>query len=357
MGKIETNGWKKFPCEKLFECKNTGNILARDVIDGSGTTPYVTASAFNNGVFGYIDASGYDIIPGHCILVGGKTFTITYQKKDFVSNDSHNFTIRVRGANISELSYLFLTTMIYEYFGQKYSWNDAVTKSRLLAESIPLPTDTNGNPDWLYMENYMKKIMSESAASLSILENIKQVDDEKHKIDTSRWGTFHLYDDCLFDIDMGTKLDKAKMTSINPSVNFVGRANTNNGITDRVDLINGLPPYLAGNMTLSLGGEYLGSCFIQPDQFYTSQNVVVLIPKHEMSDNVKQFISVMVFREGRLHYKAFVEELNKHIKTDFVIRLPVTNDGEPDWQYMEDYMQDMMQAAENNINALSDVII
>ena len=32
-------------------------------------------------------------------------------------------------------------------------------------------------------------------------------------------------------------------------------------------------------MTLSLGGEYLGSCFIQPDVFYTSQNVVVLIPK------------------------------------------------------------------------------
>lgn len=357
MGKIETNEWKKFPCKELFECKNTGSILARDVIDGSGITPYVTASAFNNGVFGYIDASEYDIIPGHCILIGGKTFTVTYQKKDFVSNDSHNFTVRVKGADISELSYLFLTTLIYVYFGQKYSWDDSVTIDRLMSESIPLPADTNGDPDWIYMENYIKKIMTESEVGLSILDNMNQTDSEKHKIDTDRWGLFHLYDECLFDIDMGTKLDKAKMTSINPSVNFVGRANTNNGITDCVDLIDGIPPYLAGNMTLSLGGEYLGSCFIQPAQFYTSQNVVVLIPKHEMSDNVKRFISAMIFREGRLHYKAFVEELNKHIKTDFVIKLPITNKGEPDWQYMENYMQTMMQVAENNINLISDAIL
>lgn len=65
------------------------------------------------------------------------------------------------------------------------------------------------------------------------------------------------------------------------------RANNNNGITTRVDKIMGVEPYEAGNMTLSLGGEYLGSCFIQPDVFYTSQNVVVLVPKWDMSFEVK----------------------------------------------------------------------
>lgn len=64
-----------------------------------------------------------------------------------------------------------------------------------------------------------------------------------------------------------------------PSVNFVGRANANNGVTDYIDRIDGLEPYKAGYMTISLGGEYLGSCFIQDKPFYTSQNVNVLIPK------------------------------------------------------------------------------
>ena len=47
----------------------------------------------------------------------------------------------------------------------------------------------------------------------------------------------------------------------------------------------------------------------------------------------------MVFREGRLRYKAFIDELNRHMKTDFSILLPVSNDNRPDWNFMEDYMR------------------
>lgn len=172
---INTEKWGSFPCNRLFECKNTGNILLRDVEDGSGDTPYVTASAYNNGVVGYIDASMYEIIKGHCILVGGKTFTLTYQKKDFVSNDSHNFVIRTKGFEISELSYLFLVSVIYTYFGQKYSWSDAVTKDKLLNESLPLPQTQDGNPDWTFMDSYMKQIMAEAEKKLESLKKVLMI--------------------------------------------------------------------------------------------------------------------------------------------------------------------------------------
>lgn len=129
------------------------------------------------------------------------------------------------------------------------------------------------------------------------------------------------------------------MTSHNPSVNFVGRANINNGVTDFIDKVEGLKPFVPGCLTISLGGEYLGSCFIQEKPFYTSQNVSVLIPKHPMSDYCKRFISTMIFREGRLRYKAFIDELNRHMRTDFSILLPVTSENKPDWDYMEQYMR------------------
>ena len=105
-------------------------------------------------------------------------------------------------------------------------------------------------------------------------------------------------------------------------------------------------------MTFSLGGEYLGSCFIQPKSFYTSQNVIVLIPNDNMTDNVKRFIATMIFKESRSKYKAFVDELNRHIKTDFSILLPITSTGEPDWQYMEDYMKVVMDKSEQIISDL-----
>lgn len=167
---ISIVNWKKHSCSKLFSAVNTGNILARNIEDGSGNTPYVTASGINNGVMAHIDSSKYDIIKGHCILIGGKTFTITYQEKDFVSNDSHNFVIRIKEYEVSDVVYKYLVTVIRLYLSQKYSWNDAVTKDKFLNESIPLPTLINNEPDWEYMENYMKNIMDDTKAKLNILK-------------------------------------------------------------------------------------------------------------------------------------------------------------------------------------------
>ena len=182
--------------------------------------------------------------------------------------------------------------------------------------------------------------------------NSRTTNNTKHLIDVREWKAFHLYDDCMFGIDMGTKMDKAKMKELHPTVNFVGRANTNNGITTCVDKVDGVEPYPEGYMTLSLGGEYLGSCFIQPKPFYTSQNVVVLIPNENMTDNVKHFIATMIFKTSRTKYKAFVDELNRHIKTDFEIRLPTDSNGQPDWDYMESYMKAVMEKCEKTLENL-----
>ena len=105
------------------------------------------------------------------------------------------------------------------------------------------------------------------------------------------WYDYHLYD--LFHIDSGNKFDKSKMTTFDPTVNFVGRSSKNNGVTACVDFIDSISPYPAGDMTIALGGEYIGSCFIQRQPFYTSQNVAVLSEINPMSENVKLFIANM----------------------------------------------------------------
>ena len=44
MSKMSVKEWKDFLIDVYFDAKNTGNILNRDVIDDSGSTPFVTAS-------------------------------------------------------------------------------------------------------------------------------------------------------------------------------------------------------------------------------------------------------------------------------------------------------------------------
>lgn len=353
MAKIDASKWKSFKLTDIFRMSNTKSIVQKDIAPDSGESPYVTAQAGNNGVMTYVECPDEWLDDGDCIMIGGKTLTFSYQAKPFCSNDSHNIALYLKDkVNASEIRYLFLIAVLRGTLYQKYSWGDSVSMKRIKDDTFMLPVDASGEPDWAYMDEYMSEVMQEAEKSL---EHLSQADGDKHAIGIKNWKRFHLYDDDLFDIDMGTKLDRVKMAQVNPDVNFVGRANTNNGITARVDSIDGLEPYSTGNMTLSLGGEYLGSCFVQPDKFYTSQNVVVLIPKWDMSFEVKQFIATMIFRESRSYYKAFIDELNRHIKTDFSFYLPVDDAGKPDWGHMEEYMRSVMKNAEIDLTAMQTI--
>lgn len=119
----------------------------------------------NNGVVAHIDASNYQKIPGHCILVGGKTFTLTYQCRGFVSNDSRNFVLLLK-ENVSEKAYLFILTILKVSFTSRYSWDDAVTKEKILEEYLLLPTK-NGELDWNFMDSYMRTVENKAKTIVS----------------------------------------------------------------------------------------------------------------------------------------------------------------------------------------------
>ena len=69
-----------------------------------------------------------------------------------------------------------------------------------------------------------------------------------------------MYD--IFDIDSSSKMDKIAMKFYNPTINFVGSSEINNGVTAVVDEVENYALYKADNLTLVLGGTYLGSCFV-----------------------------------------------------------------------------------------------
>lgn len=343
MTKIDIIHWKKFRIggkKGLFTIVSGKGITQKEIYLHPGELSAVQSGEDNFGIIGLIDETycknqGYAISNIACLTVArsGSVGFVGYQPQKCVVGDSAKLLIP--NTPMSENVLLFLRTLLME-IKKKYAYNDKVTNERYSKEEIPLPVTNSGSPDWKFMDKYMSNVIQASAANLKMLIQPYR---NKQIINIVGWKKFHLYDTNLFDIDMGTKLDKVKMTEINPTVNFVGRANANNGITATVDAIEGLKPYDAGCMTVSLGGEYLGSCFIQPKPFYTSQNVIVLIPKWDMSFEIKEFISTMIFKESQIYYKAFVDELNRHVKEDFSFWLPATSTGKPNWKYMDDCMR------------------
>ena len=53
--KLRTVKWGEFKLTDVFAVKNTSNILAYNIAEGSGTAPYLCASSENNAVSTYID--------------------------------------------------------------------------------------------------------------------------------------------------------------------------------------------------------------------------------------------------------------------------------------------------------------
>ncbi|MBQ9427195.1 MAG: restriction endonuclease subunit S [Paludibacteraceae bacterium] len=158
-------------------------------------------------------------------------------------------------------------------------------------------------------------------------------------MDTSSWKTININE--IFDISYGNKLDMCQMTPNEDGIPFVTRTATNNGVGGIVEPIDGVVPYPAESLSIALGGS-IGSTFLQTKDFYTSQNVAVLQPKTKLSNDVLLFLSVLVEKECNQRFVAFGRELNKHIKRDFTIKLPVTPEGTPDWKYMEDFVKDQI---------------
>lgn len=157
MNRLETKDWKSYKIVDLFEVKNTHSILKNEIEEDSGRTPYVTASSENNGVYTYISYKEDLKEPGNCIMIGGKTLTITYQKEDFFSNDSHNLALYLKNFNYrTEKVQLFLITAIRASIGHTYSWGDSISSKSIQKDIIKLPADKDGNPDFSYMGEYMK---------------------------------------------------------------------------------------------------------------------------------------------------------------------------------------------------------
>ena len=130
--------YKNFDVIKMFEVKNTHNILSTEIKKYNGSVPYLCASAENNSVNSYVEHNRNLLDKGNCIFIGGKTFVVSYQKEDFFSNDSHNLALYYK-EDITENEQLFLATCVRKSLSHKYSWGDSVSKTKIKSEMIALP--------------------------------------------------------------------------------------------------------------------------------------------------------------------------------------------------------------------------
>lgn len=143
--------WKESWLEDIVTIKSGKDIYERERIDGN--TPYVTATAQNNGI-GYFVENKNKTIEEKAISVnrnGSVGYAFYHEYKALYGNDTRKLIPKYRNKYVS----LFLTSVITKQ-KEKYGYGYKMGTGRLRRQKILLPIDGLGHIDFDYMKKYMQ---------------------------------------------------------------------------------------------------------------------------------------------------------------------------------------------------------
>lgn len=145
--------WEWFELGKLFELKK-GKRLTKNNMQ-AGDTPFIGSSEQDNGITSHINKKA--IHKGNTISVtyNGSVAEAFYQPVDFWASDDVN--VLYSNFSLNKYIALFLTSIIRKE-KYRFSYGRKWHLDRMRESKIKLPVDKNNNPDWKFMEEYIKSL-------------------------------------------------------------------------------------------------------------------------------------------------------------------------------------------------------
>lgn len=344
MSVINSHDWKAFRLGDLFDIIRGTSRTMRML--NAGAMPVIAAARAEQGVAGHYDVSPEyaDAITVSCNGVGcGSVF---YHDGQFaITGDA---SVMQEKQEMTREAKLFVAAICDSLFFAKYSYAEKCNPAGLAEELISLPATPDGQPDWAYMDAYMSEVLKKEEVFAEHLASLTaEAVADGHKLDTSGWKAFRLGD--LFEIRKGRRLTKA--VQIEGDTAFIGATMFNNGVTAFIG--NNEHVFPGHCLSVCYNGA-VGVTFFQKDDFWASDDVNALYSKTAVSDLCLMFMAPLIEQVGKQNF-AYVDKWTQELMAVSEIYLPVTSDGQPDWAWMEQYMQQQMDKAEALVEHLDAV--
>lgn len=147
--------WQVVSISELFTEIQRGKRLKRGN-HIKGQTPYVSSSAVDNGVDGFVGniirVRKFD----NCLSIAnsGSVGASFFHPYEFIASDH---VTKLKNCELNKYVYLFLS-VITSRLSWKYTFNHEINETRIKRERFYVPVKKDGSPDFIYMEKYMKAI-------------------------------------------------------------------------------------------------------------------------------------------------------------------------------------------------------
>ncbi len=331
----------------MFNVTNTHCILSTEIVPGSGTTPYLCASAENNAVSSYIGYRADLKEAGNCIFIGGKTFVVSYQENDFFSNDSHNLALYLDDeVNATKPHLLFMAACIAHSLGHKYTWGNSISKQKIKSDFVSLPMTASGEIDFAFMDSFIRELEE---------ERIRELEEERIRELAAYLKVSGLADSKLSARESKALDDFIAVDWEEYNVKTLFGASTRGKRLKSDDRIPGVLPFVTAGEAEQGVSAFIGNKVkvfkkntTTIDMFgsakyrnceYGADDHVAVVHTEELPNHAAMFVTAAchkaahtgAFDYGRNFYAKDADALN--------IMLPAAASGQPDFGYMETFMR------------------
>lgn len=322
---LDVADWKEFRFGDLISDIYKAKAINKDDLtittDSDNAIRYITRTGENNGCELLADIRDIDsktIEKGNAISIGDTTATCFYQDEDFITGD-HMVVVRADSWLNSYTALYIVAILTNEQY--KYSYGRAYLMDRIKDTIVKLPTDSDGNPDWQFIEDYMKSLHHKP---LTTKNKSGQVPD----LNVQDWKEFRVGDILYCD---STTLS-IKDDLLDGCTPFISRTAENNGVDGFVEIEN---DKITDGNCLTIGAEGIYA-FYQAEPFATG-NKVYQMRQPNMNPYIGLFLATVLNLENYRYSYGRARIMSK-LKEE-VIKLPIDTNGNPDWQFMEDYIK------------------
>lgn len=329
---LTTKNWKEFRIEDLFDYERGKEAAPNQ--NQHGECPLISETQDNNGFVRLVEPT--KVIDGHCLTVSVNfASTVFCQEKNFCA--SVNIIILRPKSEMIKKQLLFIGFILSKKH-KVYSYTDKVSKALLMKETLLLPSK-NDEPDWGFMEEFIKEIEEKYIENIDKYnqENIDKalsitgltmvdLDDDLKVEPADRYEEFRVGD--LFD-GLNGDFD-IKQEHINNKGDIVITSGVENfGILGKTDI----KARLINEKTLTI--DMFGNVFYRPYKYkmVTHARVFALIPKFDMSNQIGLFMTTVFFYLKEKYSYSNMCSFSK-IKNE-KIKLPAIDKDTPDFDYME----------------------
>lgn len=328
---LDISNWKEFRFGDLISNIYKAKAINKDdltvVTDSDNAIRYITRTGENNGCELLADVRDVDwkiIEKGNAITIGDTTATCFYQEERFITGD-HMVVVRA-DSWLNRYTALYIVAILTNE-QYKYSYGRAYLMDRIKDTIIKLPTNADGNPDWKFMEDFIKSLNHKPLTTKNIKTDIL-------KTDINKWKEFRVGD--YFEVFTGGDmwLDEEQEGSF-PVICLGGE---NNGVCGYISKNVEHRLYPANSISVAgwAGGLF---AFYQPNDFYVKGRLKVLVPKFNNNVWVSIFLCTMLNKE-EYRYSYGRKASADHVP-DTILKLPADNNGNPDWEFMENYIKSL----------------